>query len=153
MNSEQRRDPADIPEAESQSVSKPQSHPTFASTLCADDAPESLEKRIRRDPNDLKAHVQRIRYYQTLNNALGCYAALVDLFIVLGPRGIDLRKRMANQSAFLLTPYLRNFLNNHLDVGISARTLLPCVASSILTEAISGTTDLVASGTSDSPVQ
>lgn len=111
---------------------------------------EILEKRIRRDPTDLNAHVHRIRYYQTLNDAPGCYASLVDLLIALGPRGVDLRKRMISRSAHLLAPYLRSFLEHHLDVGISARTPLPVVTSSILTEAISGTTELIETGSADS---
>ncbi|MCI0667552.1 MAG: hypothetical protein L0Y38_09475 [Methylococcaceae bacterium] len=152
MDNEQLKYPADFAGAETQGGQEPQPHLRFASTLCVDDAPESLEKRIRRDPGDLNAHVQRIRYYQTQYDAPGCYAALVDLFIVLGPRGIDLRKRMASQTGFLLTPSLREFIENHLYVGISARTPLPSVTSSILTEAISGTTELVAAGTSDLPV-
>jgi hypothetical protein len=149
MNSDQLWRSTDFPETEAQAVS----NPGFGLALSADDPPDSLERRIRRRPTDLNAHVQRIRSYQTLNNAPGCYAALADLFIVLGPRGFNLRKRMMDQSAFLLTPYLRKFLDDHLDIGISARTPLPCVTSSILTEAISGTTELVAGGTPDSSFQ
>ena len=114
-----------------------------STTLFDEDPPESLERQIRRNPADLGCHVKRIQYYQTQNDGPGCFAALVDLCIALETRGLDLRKRMIEQSAFLLTKNLRNFLTNELNKGITATTPLPCVTASILTGSISGTTELL----------
>ena len=138
--------PPELHAVESAKRSEIRNRDANASPLCNDDPPDSLEKRIRRNPNDLTAHFLRIQYYQTQFDGPGCFAAIVDLFIVLGSRGTALRRRMLDQCAFLLTRNLRNFLESHMETGISPRAPLPCLTPSILTEAISGTTELFTKG-------
>lgn len=119
----------------------------------AENLPEDIENRIRRNQADLKSHVQRIQYYMKQRNQGGCFSALVDLFIVLGSRGFDLRKRLISQSESLLSTDLHRYLEGHLIAGILADEPLPCATSSILTESISGTTNLVEPTTDGNPDQ
>lgn len=142
--------PVDLVENELRVKFRSPADGAIASLGHTDQPPQTFEKRIRRNPGDLSAHIERVRYYLTQTNRSGCFSALVDLFIVLGPRGLGLRTRMMKQSAELLSGDLHNFLDNHLNSGISARICLPCDTSSILTEAISGTTELMGAGTSES---
>lgn len=109
----------------------------------SENLPDDSENRIRRNQADLTSHVQRFHYYLKARNEIGCFSALVDLFIVLGSRGFDLRKRLTDQSAKLLSTELHGYLEQHLVAGISANEPLPCVTSSILTESIDGTTNVM----------
>lgn len=121
--------------------------------MSAENLTEGLESQIRRNPFDLKCHVERIQYYLKKRDENGCFSAIVDLFIILGPRGFELRKRLAIRSATLLDTDLQGFLEKHLQNGISATDSLPCVTSSILTESISGTTQVVEATTDPKPSQ
>ena len=53
-----------------------------------------LAAEIGRKPTNLHLHVQRIALWSSLGNAEEVAAAVVDLWIILGPRGQALRKRM-----------------------------------------------------------
>ena len=53
-----------------------------------------LAGEIGRNPGNLHLHVQRISLWHKLNDAAATAAAIVDLWIVLGARGLELRTRM-----------------------------------------------------------
>ena len=53
-----------------------------------------LAGEIGRNPGNLHLHVQRISLWHKLDDAAATAAAIVDLWLVLGPRGLDLRTRM-----------------------------------------------------------
>ena len=70
-----------------------------------------LDRRIRRHPNDLTAHVQRINALV----AAGCegdrlFAAAVDLNTVLGRNGMALQQRIHDQISFALSQQQRTDL-------------------------------------------
>jgi Tfp pilus assembly protein FimV len=71
------------------------------------DAPELaayLEQRIAAEPSNLFKHVQRIALEHQLNRPEPLYAALLDLFIVLGSGGYALRRRMTESTRNRLLP-------------------------------------------------
>ncbi len=105
---------------------------------------EHMERRIGRNPRALRTHVQRILMLHRERDATGCFDALVDLFIVLGPRGRALRANLMQQCLDLLDKREFDFLRRHLDNGIDAATALPETASSLLTLGVSGSANLLA---------
>ncbi len=104
---------------------------------------EHMERRIGRNPRALRIHVQRILLLHRERDATGCFDALVDLFIILGPRGRELRANLVQQCSDLLDKRELEFLRRHLDDGIDAATALPETASSLLTLGVSGSANLL----------
>ncbi len=62
-----------------------------------------LLSSIKREPLNLQLHIQRINLLLDLEDVAGLKAALVDLYIALGPRGYALKLRMLS----LIRPYLK----------------------------------------------
>lgn len=56
-----------------------------------------LKYRVIRDPADLLSHMRRIILVGRMSDSDNLYAALIDLFIALGPKGESLRSRMLKQ--------------------------------------------------------
>lgn len=79
-----------------------------------------LEERLQRDPHDLRAHVERVVQRRWMRDAMGAFAALVDLNIALGSRGRLLRESLLTSVESLLGGDQREFLRSHLDGGIRA---------------------------------
>jgi hypothetical protein len=73
-----------------------------------------LAGEIGRNPSNLHLHVQRISLWNALGDDAATAAAVIDLWIVLGRCGVDLRTRM-----------LRNHYNaledRHLGLYLAAR--------------------------------
>jgi hypothetical protein len=79
-----------------------------------------LAAEIGRRPANLHLHIQRISLWRSLGDERRAAAAVVDLWIVLGPRGIDLRTRMLrNHYAALEERELGMYLSQHLNGGIN----------------------------------
>ncbi len=62
-----------------------------------------LSHRVSKIPLDLTSHAQRIRLYLALKDSDATYAALLDLFIVLGSNGALLRKRLLHQASQVIS--------------------------------------------------
>lgn len=107
-----------------------------------------LSHCIARNPKDLRSHVRRIFLEIARNNGQGLFAALLDLFIALGARGLRLRQRMLNISEELLTEDQINSLGENLLRGMVPAGI-PGVQGSILGQGMIGNHALVTSGSTD----
>jgi hypothetical protein len=88
----------------------------------------ALTYRIRRQPVDLLAHVQRINLLcSSLAGSARIYAAARDLFDTLGENGVALRKRIADQVAPLLEPDQRKSLLTSASKAAAAQEQLTVV--------------------------
>jgi hypothetical protein len=97
-----------------------------------------LAHQVARAPNDLQSHVQRIHLHVTEASAVEGYGALVDLFIVLGPRGGPLRRRVLQTARPILDPGQYEALVDKLEGGLHAAAAIPCAAASMLSKGIRG---------------
>ena len=117
-----------------------------------------LERRIQRNPRDLHAHVRRTLMYRTLGDRDAGFGALIDLFLILGPRGLQLRENLLLLWEGKLPKAQYRFLRARLISGLQASEPLPGGVSSVLTKGITGVTTIVevsedASSTSEDPVR
>ncbi len=102
-----------------------------------------LAHQVARFPSDLKVHVQRIVLHVAETNAGGSYAALVDLFIALGSKGMSLRQRMLDTAKRLLERGQYQALVRKLDSGLHAADPIPCAPGSMLSKGTRGARILV----------
>lgn len=70
-----------------------------------------LSHRVSKIPLDLTSHAQRIRLYLALKDSNATYAALLDLFIVLGSNGTLLRKRLLHQASQVISTENYEFIS------------------------------------------
>jgi len=73
-----------------------------------------FEYALKKKPNDLSCHIQRIEFSISEKNTNELYSALCDLFIVLGPLGLPLRKRLFSCCKKYLTQYHIKLLSSYL---------------------------------------
>lgn len=97
---------------------------------------------IARDPNDLRSHVRRILLEYEEGNSPGLYAALLDLFIALGKRGVGLRKRMLELAKAMLEPQQFKLLSDSFGHGLEPLHA-PIISGSILGRGIEGSLDMI----------
>lgn len=73
-----------------------------------------FEYRLKQNPNDLSCHLQRIQFAlnEKKNNEL--FAALCDLFIILGDLGQPLRQRLFHLSKIKLDQHQAQLLLSHM---------------------------------------
>jgi len=109
---------------------------------------EFLARKIKRNPNDLRSHTQRIYLNYTLKNEDAYFGALIDLFIVLGPKGLALKKSILRPTNYLLENEHASFIRKHLHSGIKPTQAIP-TNESRLSKGISSTTDIVSRKLSD----
>lgn len=77
-----------------------------------------LAAEIGRTPANLHAHVQRISLWSSLGDSRELIAAIIDLWMVLGPHGMDLRKRMLDTHREILEREgLAAWMSAHLSTG------------------------------------
>ena len=117
-----------------------------------------LERRIQRNPRDLHAHVRRTLIYRTLGDRDAGFGALIDLFLILGPRGLQLRENLLLRWEGKFPEARYRFLRARLKSGLQASEPLPRGVSSVLARGITGVTNIVevsedASSTFEDPVQ
>jgi hypothetical protein len=103
-----------------------------------DNAVDNLSHRIARDPQNLRAHIQRLALYMRVQNEQGVYGALVDLFIALGENGISIRQRMLAQAEPHLTQQRFRFLNSVMQRGIRDTDPLPDAQLAVLSKGYIG---------------
>ncbi len=75
----------------------------------------SFEYRLKQDPNDLSCHLQRMQFSITVKNRTELFAAICDLFIVLGERGLALRKRLLDTCSKVLNQEQLTLIDAHLN--------------------------------------
>jgi hypothetical protein len=78
---------------------------------------------VTREPRDLLSHVRRIILSNEHGDSSDAFAALVDLFIALGGKGLRLRRRMLELSKAKLQPQEYGRLRDALAAGLSAASL------------------------------
>ncbi|MES9927117.1 MAG: hypothetical protein ABW158_03295 [Candidatus Thiodiazotropha sp. 6PDIVS] len=133
--------------------------PSFPVKEWSDAFSQYLEKRVRRNPRDLHAHVQRTLLYLSKYESEAMYAALVDLFLILGKRGSHIRKNLVGQAKPFLLKEQHQFLIKHMESGLDSNQPLPSNTFSSLSRGHSGTMYIVSrksTGSSqsfDSPVE
>ena len=105
--------------------------------------PPSLRLRRRFDLPELRAHVERLLQRLSMRDATGCYMAMIDLNIALGPHGRALRAKLLQSAAPLLEPRDWDFLAAHLDSGVAATDNEAAAPEACLWQALRGTTHIV----------
>ena len=103
-----------------------------------------MDHDVVRSRPALIVHVQRLLLYRQEGDAAGVLGALLDLFIVLGARGRDLRKRMLERTRALLGAEQAAFFDSRLDAGVGEFEIAPDAPASRLARGICGRTALVA---------
>lgn len=92
----------------------------IASHWCTPATGTLLAAEIGRKPTNLHLHVQRISLWRSLGDEARAAAAVIDLWIVLGPHGSGLRTHMLHDHyAALEEQDLGIYLSERLDDGIS----------------------------------
>lgn len=101
-------------------------------------AADFLAHLVAREPANLRAHVQRVGLCLERRAAGDLYAALLDLFLALGPRGTPLRRRMLRAADQVLAPHHAAFLYVSLMGGLVATAPHPSARGSMLTRSVTG---------------
>jgi hypothetical protein len=123
--------------------------PTFPTMQWYNQYSKYLVKKVRRNPRDLRSHVQRTIFFLAKGDAEALYGALIDLFVILGNRGIEIRRNLLTRSKQLLEPQQYEFLTTHLEDGLDTNKPLPINMFSSLTKGQSGTSTIVRQKNSD----
>jgi hypothetical protein len=103
-----------------------------------------LAHAVAREPANLVAHVQRIVLWLEERDDDQAFGALLDLFIGLGTRGIDLRARMLTAAYGIIGDAHRQYLRELLVTGAHPDLLHPPAPWSMLSHGLRGTLDAVA---------
>lgn len=74
----------------------------------------SFEYRLKNNPKDLSSHLQRIQFSASDKNRSELFAAICDLFIVLGKQGLPLRQRLFDTCSKALDQKQIALLKAHL---------------------------------------
>ena len=102
-----------------------------------------LAFRIARSPSDLINHTRRIVLESETGNGERLYGALQDLFIALGKRGPDLRKKLLEGAKASLSQERYDVLKRCLYQAEVTSASLPHSMFSVLSSGIVGTQKLV----------
>lgn len=102
---------------------------------------DKLAHQITRSPNDLRSHTQRILILIEQNKVVALYGSLIDLFLVLGAKGVALRKRMLLSAKSVLPDPQFDFLWQSLSNGL--RTTLCETEQSLLSQGRKNTTPFI----------
>lgn len=105
--------------------------------------PHFLEKRVQRNPRNLLSHVQRTLLHFSMGKADATYGALVDLFLILGPRGPALRENLLGKTKGLLSEDQFHFLSTRIDAGLKTEDVKSSVAGACLAKISSGDLNIV----------
>ena len=105
---------------------------------------EHLAHAIAASPSDLFRHTQRIFFLYGNHDSEGLYSALLDLFIALGEKGTNLRRRLLKGSQDRLMPEHYRVLARWLEQRLPCPEKdLPLPSQSILSQGITGVRELV----------
>jgi hypothetical protein len=103
-----------------------------------------MDHDVVRRRSALIVHVQRLLLYLQERDAEGVLGALLDLFIVLGAHGRDLRKAMLARTRALLGAEQAAFFASRLDAGVGEFDIVPDAPASRLARGMCGRIALVA---------
>jgi len=98
---------------------------------------------VARDHGNLEAHVRRVLLAGLQGRADRVFDALVDCFLALGTQGLALRQSLLSQARALLDDDSFEFLDTHLEPGLSRSDALPTHAASLLDPGLIGLPVLV----------
>ena len=73
-----------------------------------------FEYSLKQNPNNLSCHLQRVKFALHKKNHNDFFAALCDLFIILGQQGLSLRQRLFSYAQQKLPQEQVDFLASHL---------------------------------------
>ncbi|MEI7546665.1 MAG: hypothetical protein WCK21_01200 [Actinomycetota bacterium] len=119
------------------------SHLQFAALPSEDDVADQLARRVAQDPSDARLHVARVNHHVVHDEPDRVYAALVDAFFAFGPTGAGLRSRLLNGARRQIGPARAALLDPYVDTGLSPRSSLPLCPGSMLSNGITGETEIV----------
>jgi hypothetical protein len=102
-----------------------------------------LSAVVSRDGLDLEAHTRRILLACQPELRDRLFGALLDLFLCLQQQGHGLRKALLDKARTHLDEDELNFLEQHLQPGLSAQAQLPIQAGSVHDRGVLGSTQLV----------
>jgi hypothetical protein len=128
--------------------------PSFSTLRAYNSFSKYLIKKVRRNPRDLRAHVQRTFLLLAKGDIEALNGALIDLFIILGDRGIELRHNLLARSKPILKKQQYEFFVAHMESGLNTNAPLPINTFSSLSKGQAGTSSIVRrkhSNTSPSP--
>lgn len=112
---------------------------SIASRWCSPATGALLAGEIGRKPANLHLHIQRISLWHGLGDEAATAAAVIDLWIVLGALGQELRTRMLRQHYTALDKLdLGLYLSEHLQPGLDRHDPLIAVPGSVLSRSVAG---------------
>lgn len=102
-----------------------------------------LERKISRNPRDLISHTQRVFLFHREKEKVACLNALLDLYLVLGQRGYELRKSVLLKVKNSLTRPQREFFARYLRRGMTRKDASGMTTTSLLSEGLESKKPLV----------
>ena len=118
-------------------------HIHFDALPSEDDVSDQLARRVAQDPTDARLHVARVNHHVLRDEPDGIYAALVDAFFAFGASGAGLRGRLLGGAKRQIGAERAAILEPYLETGLSARSSLPLCPGSMLSNGVTGDTDIV----------
>jgi len=118
-------------------------HIHFTALPSEDDVADQLARRVAGDPTDARLHVARVNHHVLALDADRVFAAVVDAFFAFGPTGAGLRARLLNGVRRLIGAERAAFLDAAVANGLTAKSSLPWCPGSMLSNGVTGVTDIV----------
>ena len=109
--------------------------------------------QISRTPTDLLTHTRRILYHIAIKDSSGVHGALLDLYLVLGDKGYELRRRMYQKARLFFSSEQKEHFVFYQRTGIDRTQPLPACKDSVLGDFFIGTGLLVSRLDKSSSVQ
>ncbi|HNJ97176.1 MAG TPA: hypothetical protein PLV13_03565 [Ilumatobacteraceae bacterium] len=118
-------------------------HIHFVALPSEDPLSDQLARRVAQDPSDARLHVARVNHHVIAEDAEQTYAALVDVFFAFGESGRGLRERLLNGARRVIGPHRAALLDPFVATGMLPSTSLPLCPGSMLSNGVTGETDIV----------
>jgi hypothetical protein len=100
-----------------------------------------------REPGNLLNHVRRIYLHLEKHQSEALYGAMLDLYLILGDKGADLRKRLLNLSKRDLPPDCYALFRAHWEQGLQSSGSFPASQYSVFGNFFHGEFNLVSEET------
>ena len=118
-------------------------HIHFTALPSDDDLAAQLARRVAADPSDARLHVARVNHHVVDGTPDGTFAALVDVFFAFGASGRGLRSRLLEGARRQIGATRAALLQAAIDSGLRPKSSLPWAAGSMLSNGVTGSTDIV----------
>lgn len=113
---------------------------SIASRWCSPATGALLAGEIGRKPANLHLHIQRISLWHRLGDGAATAAAVIDLWIVLGAMGQELRTRTLRQHYAALDKFdLGLYLSERLQQGLDRHDPQVALPGTVLSRPVAGT--------------